>query len=136
MDLVERIKMLCADRGITLNQMEKALGFKGTVARWADHEPSIGKVRMVAQYFGMTVSELIEDRWNEIDMSDAWDDETKKDPTLKNEDEVHNDEEIREYLQMIKDDPKYRMMFDLTKGATLEEIKATVAFLKTLREQR
>ena len=96
MDLVERIKMLCADRGITLNQMEKALGFKGTVARWVDHEPSIGKVRMVAQYFGMTVSELIDDHWNEIDMSDVWDDETAKSPVL-NEDEAERDEFIRLY---------------------------------------
>lgn len=96
MDLVERIKMLCADRGITLNQMEKALGFKGTVARWADHEPSIGKVRMVAQYFGMTISELIDDHWNEIDMSDAWDDETTKSP-VPNEDEAKRDEFIRLY---------------------------------------
>lgn len=44
MDIVERIKSLCAERGITLNQMEKELGLKGTVARWADHEPSVGKV--------------------------------------------------------------------------------------------
>ena len=44
-------------------------------------------------------------------------------------------EKIREYLQMIKDDPKLRMMFDLAKDASLEEIKATVAFLKALREQ-
>lgn len=100
MDLVERIKMLCADRGITLNQMEKALGFKGTVARWADHEPSIGKVRMVAQFFGMTVSELIDDHWNEIDMSGAWDDETAKNPTPENEDEVQDAKE--EFIQLYQ----------------------------------
>lgn len=100
MDIVERIKMLCADRGITLNQMEKALGFKGTVARWIDHEPSIGKVRMVAQYFGMTVSELIDDHWNEIDMSDAWDDETKKDPTLTNENGVQSDKD--EFIRLYQ----------------------------------
>ena len=79
MDLVERIKALCSERGITLNQMEKELGLKGTVARWQEHEPSVGKVRLVAQFFGMTVSELIEDHWTGIDMTDAWeDDETEK----------------------------------------------------------
>ncbi len=45
------------------------------------------------------------------------------------------DREIREYLQLVKDDPKYRMMFDLAKDASLEEVKATAAFLKALREQ-
>jgi len=48
---------------------------------------------------------------------------------------IDEDAELREYLQQIKDDPSTRMMFDLARGATLEEIKATVAFLKALREQ-
>ena len=50
--------------------------------------------------------------------------------------EKSEDAEIAAYLQQIKDDPSARMMFDLAKGATMEEIKATVAFLKALREQR
>ena len=45
------------------------------------------------------------------------------------------DGDIRQYLQFVKDNPEYRMMFDLCGSATLEEIKATVAFLKALREQ-
>lgn len=46
------------------------------------------------------------------------------------------DGDIRHYLQFVKDNPEYRMMFDLCGTATLEEIKATVAFLKALREQK
>lgn len=71
MQLVERIKALCQARGITLNQLEKAIGLKSTISRWVDHDPSIGKVRLVARYFGVTVSDLIDD-WSGIDMSDAW----------------------------------------------------------------
>ena len=80
MELVERIKALCQDRGITLNQLEKAVGLGGTIARWVDHEPSIGKVRQVANFFGITVSELIEDKWPEYDLSDAWNDAQKEKP--------------------------------------------------------
>ena len=76
MELVERIKSLCQERGITLNQLEKAVGLKGTIARWTEHEPSVGKVSVVARYFGMTVSELIEDNWKSIDMTDAWEEES------------------------------------------------------------
>ena len=50
--------------------------------------------------------------------------------------EAGMDGDIRQYLQFVKDNPEYRMMFDLCGSATLEEIKATVAFLKALREQR
>lgn len=49
--------------------------------------------------------------------------------------EAELDGDIRQYLQFVKDNPEYRMMFDLCGSATLEEIKATVAFLKALREQ-
>ncbi len=50
--------------------------------------------------------------------------------------EAELDGDIRQYLQFVKDNPEYRMMFDLCGSATLEEIKATVAFLKALREQK
>ena len=46
------------------------------------------------------------------------------------------DREIAEYLQEIRDDPNKRMMFDLAKDATIEEIKATVAFLELLKGKR
>lgn len=49
--------------------------------------------------------------------------------------EGDTDETIRQYLQFVKDNPEYRMMFDLCGSATMEEIQATVAFLKQLREQ-
>lgn len=61
MELISRIKALCQDRGMTLNQLEKAIGLKGTIARWEDHSPGLDKVRMVAQFLGVSVSELIGD---------------------------------------------------------------------------
>lgn len=61
MELISRIKSLCQDRGMTLNQLEKLIGLKGTIARWEDHSPSLDKVRVVAQFFGVSVSELIGD---------------------------------------------------------------------------
>lgn len=49
--------------------------------------------------------------------------------------EAGTDANIRQYLQFVRDNPEYRMMFDLCGSATMEEIQATVAFLKQLREQ-
>lgn len=61
MGLVDRIRTLCQANGITLNQLEKAIGLKSTIARWEDHEPGLDKVRLVAQYFGISVSELLDE---------------------------------------------------------------------------
>ena len=41
--------------------------------------------------------------------------------------------EIAAYLQKVKDEDG--IMFDLTKTSSIDEIRATVAFLKTLRSQ-
>lgn len=61
MGIVDRVRALCQANGITLNQLEKAIGLKSTIARWDDHDPGLDKVRLVAQYFGMSVSELLDE---------------------------------------------------------------------------
>ena len=124
MVIVERIKSLCAERGITLNQMEKELGLKGTVARWADHEPSVGKVQMVAQFFGMTVSELIQDQWSELDFSDAWTDEKAESPPLADMGEMDD------ILQTFRERPDMRMLFQTSKKATPEAVMKVAELLK------
>lgn len=134
MELVERIKKLCQERGITLNQLEKAIGLKGTIARWADHEPSVGKVRLVARYFGMTVSDLIEDQWDRVDCSSAQDDDDNQRPT-SNISAVYvvAETETAEYLERVRQEyPE----LNVEKFRTLEELKATVAFIQALRGQK
>lgn len=82
-------------------------------------EPDSDTLCSIADYFGVSVDYLL----------------GREETPAPEARDGSEDREIREYLQLVKDDPKYRMMFDLAKDATLEEIKATVAFLKALREQ-
>lgn len=57
---VERIKALCKEKGITFAQFERESGVgANSVYRWDTNSPSIKKVKMAANYFGLTVSELI-----------------------------------------------------------------------------
>ena len=128
MDIVERIKSLCAERGITLNQMEKELGLKGTVARWADHEPSVGKVQMVAQFFGMTVSELIQDQWSELDFSDAWTDEKTESPPPADMGEMDN------ILQTLRERPDMRVLFKASRKASPDAVMKVAELLKAFED--
>lgn len=58
--IVGRIKEFCKKNNITLAQLEKDLNFgNGTIRRWDDSLPSISKVIQVAQYFNVSVDELI-----------------------------------------------------------------------------
>lgn len=58
--LFERIKMLCAEKGITVWRLERELGFSnGSISKWSTTSPSVEKVKAVAEYFGITVDDLI-----------------------------------------------------------------------------
>ena len=55
MGIVDRIRMLCEEKKITINKLEKEADIgRGNVARWDKHRPNIDKVQSVADYFGVT----------------------------------------------------------------------------------
>lgn len=60
MNLVERIKTLCESNAITITQLESAAGIaRGTIGRWDKSTPSVDKVAKVAEYFSITIDELL-----------------------------------------------------------------------------
>lgn len=60
--LLERIKQLCISNGITISELEHILKFgNGTISRWASVNPSIKKVKLVAEYFGIGIEVLVYD---------------------------------------------------------------------------
>lgn len=60
MGIVDRIRTLCEERGITINKLEKETGIgRGNVARWDAHQPGSDRVQKVADYFGVTSEYLL-----------------------------------------------------------------------------
>lgn len=60
MDLYEKIKWMCMMSGRNIRGVEKACGFgNGTIRRWSDNDPSVSKVKKVAEHFGVTVDDLL-----------------------------------------------------------------------------
>ena len=60
--LLQNIVSLCNERGITLAEAERSSGIaKGTMCRWGKNTPSVDKVKAVADFFGVTVDELLTD---------------------------------------------------------------------------
>lgn len=109
--LVNRIRQLCSEQGVSLNQMEKSLGIRGTVARWADHAPSIDKVQLVADYFGITVSELLG--------------EEIKTPASDDRDR------LIDALSTLREEE--RALLQVAKGMTAEDVAAVTDFIKKLK---
>lgn len=61
--MLERIKALCCERGIAISQLERETGIgNGTISRWGESSPRVDKAKAVADYFGVTVDDLIRDQ--------------------------------------------------------------------------
>lgn len=57
--LVNKIRELCKQKGISVSQMELELGFSlGLISRWSKTSPSIDKIIEVANYLEISLDEL------------------------------------------------------------------------------
>ena len=60
--LLKNIARLCDQKGISIARLERETGISnGTVGRWNTSSPSVDNVRKVADYFGVTIDELLSD---------------------------------------------------------------------------
>jgi transcriptional regulator with XRE-family HTH domain len=61
--LYENIRELCQKKGASIPQVEKALGFgAGTIYKWKKSSPKIENLKRVADFFGVTVDELLKEK--------------------------------------------------------------------------
>lgn len=114
MTIVENIKRLCKENGITINKLEQNLEIgRGNIARWDTNMPSIDKVLRVAEYFGVTVSDLVQID-HPVQMGGV-------------------DSDLAEYLTDLRDRPETRALLEASRCMTKEQVEAMAAFAKQLR---
>lgn len=60
MRIYDNIKALCQVNRKTVLELESELGFaRSSISKWNENMPSIVKVKQVADYFGVTIEDLI-----------------------------------------------------------------------------
>lgn len=58
--IVSSIKQLCKDNNMTVTQLEKEVGMsQGLVSKWKDKVPSLDKIIDIADYFHVTLDEVV-----------------------------------------------------------------------------
>ena len=60
MTLVDKIRSLANEKGMSLPQLEIALGLgNGTISRWKNSSPNTDKLQKVADYFSVSMDYLL-----------------------------------------------------------------------------
>lgn len=60
--IFKKIKMICAERNISVYKLEKDLGFSpASICKWEKSIPSADKLKAVADYFGVPMEYFMED---------------------------------------------------------------------------
>ena len=108
MSLVEKIKMLCNEKRITMSELERKTDLgNGTISRWDTRTPGVDKLKKVADYFdvstdyllGRTDNPSIDKGEPEEEFSTFFRIDTKDIPE---EDREKLEEELKEYFEFMK----------------------------------
>ena len=61
--VLDEIRRLCKEQNITVADLEKNVGLSnGAVGKWANSSPRVDSLKAVADFFGVTVDDLLEGR--------------------------------------------------------------------------
>ena len=115
--MAENIQRLMDSRGIDRNKICADLGFKYTTfTDWVKGNtyPRIDKIEMMANYFGVPKSQLVE----------------KYDGGG-----YYTDREAAEFAEYLRTRPGARMLFSAAKDITKEEMEETVKYIEFLKSK-
>lgn len=61
--MYNKIKTLCEKNNVSITRVEKETGLSnGAIGKWKDSIPTVDKLKKVADYFGVTIDELLEEK--------------------------------------------------------------------------
>ena len=118
-NLYNVIAQLCETKGISGYRLCKEIGIQPSILT----DLKVGRrngvtaitAQKIASYFGVSVGYLLSE-------------EEKEKPL------INGDEELTEYVEMLKNRPECRMLFQLSKNATKEDVEAAVRIIEALRK--
>lgn len=119
----DKYNSLCLERGKSANAVAKEIGVSSGAITWwkkSGSVPRSGTLKIIAEYFHISIDELMDG----VDI--------EKEPAPEGE-LVNNDAELTEIMQRVRDDPHMRMLFSITKDATVEDLEKTIKIIQALR---
>lgn len=114
MEIFDKIMRELKSQGKTQVELAEYLGVpKSLVSDWkAGRSTTFAKyLPQIAKFLGVSVDYLVENHPDDISP------------------------ELQDYLEELRTRPEMRMLFSLTKGATVEDVKQAVAIIEALRKK-
>lgn len=110
---------LCKKKGVSCKRAAEDIGLSNSITtKWkkTGATPTGETLSKIANYFGVSVGFLLGKEQNEKPL-------------------INDDQELTDYLEMLKTRPECRMLFQLTKNATKEDVEAAVRIIEALRNK-
>lgn len=61
--IYDNVKRVCSEKGVSVGYVEKQCKLSnGSISKWNENEPGIRKVQKVADYFGVSIEKLLEEK--------------------------------------------------------------------------
>lgn len=116
MDIYTRIQNLANERGLTIQDLEKQLGFsRGSLYKFKNHSPSIDKIQAVAQGLRVSVSMLLGES--------------------SSESKYYFDDQTAEMAQTLYENKEMRQLFSTARDIDPDNLKALSNFLVSLKRK-
>lgn len=107
---------LCKQKGKSPSAVAQELGInKSNVSNWKNngYTPRGAVLNKIAEYFGVSIDYLLGNEQSEKPL-------------------VNGDEELTEYLEILRTRPEMKMMFQLAKDATKADVEKAVKIIETM----
>ena len=115
---VQYVRDICKERKLAISQLERDCGFaNGYLNPKKISKISYDRAKVIADYLEISVEAILNGP------------ENQKTPL------INEDEELTEYLEILKTRPEMRMLFQLSKDATKEDVEAAVRIIEALRNK-
>ena len=116
-NMYDKICTLCKEKGIKPGTACREIGISRSVITdmkaGRTKELSVKNASLFAEYFGISLSELIGE----------------------NNESKDKNQELNEYLEILRKRPECRTLFQLIKGSSKEDIELIIRIIKALRNK-
>lgn len=125
-----KLRELRKNCGLTMKELGAEIGVaESTISQYetGKRQPDYETLLKLGEFFGVSVDYLLTG------------DENKKAPTQEGERDHaidHVDEELKDYLDELRNRSEMRMLFSVAKNANKQKIEAIVKFIEGLEEQK